>query len=206
MVFHFLFPIKFEVITEVTYHPNLHSAMHAVSRQTYELIIGNRGTPSPVQEWSGLYTQADYDRHTKRSPPGSTDSSARDSARDSASSMTDSQESIGSRSSSDTHIESMSVHQFQAEARRVHGETYYYGDVQYLDQHAPICIGCRLHGSFFQTPLSHVRTNGCRICNVVSYDKDRMVFLRKDPVAYQRPATPSPQRVWRRLPAGRSHS
>lgn len=41
-------------------------------------------------------------------------------------------------------------------AKSVHGDTYDDSKVEYVNNHTPVCIICRTHGEFWQTPQAHL--------------------------------------------------
>lgn len=45
-----------------------------------------------------------------------------------------------------------------------HGERYDYSLVNYVDRETKVCIICRKHGEFMQTPASHISGKGCPKC------------------------------------------
>lgn len=49
--------------------------------------------------------------------------------------------------------------------RAIHGDTYDYDKVNYVNDLKPITITCREHGDFIQTPKSHKQGSGCPRCN-----------------------------------------
>jgi hypothetical protein len=63
---------------------------------------------------------------------------------------------------------SKSSETFVNDANKIHGNLYDYTQVQYLRAHTPITIICRLHGSFLQTPTSHLSGAGCRQCATIA--------------------------------------
>jgi hypothetical protein len=62
-------------------------------------------------------------------------------------------------------------------ARTMHGEKNGYDDVDYLDQHTPVTITCRLHGSFTQRTTNHLDTSTPRHCPDCA-DITRIVSLK----------------------------
>ena len=54
---------------------------------------------------------------------------------------------------------------FIEEARKVHGDTYDYSKVKYVNNSTKVTIICPIHGEFEQTPISHLRGCGCSKCN-----------------------------------------
>lgn len=55
---------------------------------------------------------------------------------------------------------------FIAKARGVHNDRYDYSDIDYVNDKTKICIGCREHGKFWQTPHAHLGGQGCPICGL----------------------------------------
>ena len=51
--------------------------------------------------------------------------------------------------------------------QKVHSDTYCYNNVLYANTDTQIEIICRIHGSFFQTPHSHMRGKNCKKCSVI---------------------------------------
>lgn len=59
-----------------------------------------------------------------------------------------------------------STAEFVHEAKLIHDDQYDYNNVVYVNNITPVEIGCRLHGSFFQTPSDHIlQASGCPRCN-----------------------------------------
>ena len=60
---------------------------------------------------------------------------------------------------------SLTKEQFIEKARQVHGNTYNYHRVVYVNSHTKVIITCLIHGDFEQTPASHCNLgNGCARC------------------------------------------
>lgn len=51
-----------------------------------------------------------------------------------------------------------------ADFRRVHGDTYDYARVAYVNSHTPVDVICREHGAFPVRPNAHLRGSGCPTC------------------------------------------
>ena len=49
-------------------------------------------------------------------------------------------------------------------ARKIHGNKYDYSKVVYINSTTPVCIICPEHGEFWQTPVAHLRGQGCKEC------------------------------------------
>lgn len=56
---------------------------------------------------------------------------------------------------------------FVNKAVSVHGNKYDYSKVTYISTGKKICIVCPTHGEFYQTPLTHIRGNGCKKCGFI---------------------------------------
>jgi len=54
--------------------------------------------------------------------------------------------------------------QFIVQARAVHGHRFSYRNVEYIDQHTPVIITCRIHGPFQQRPDHHTGGETPSIC------------------------------------------
>jgi hypothetical protein len=52
-----------------------------------------------------------------------------------------------------------------AEFISVHGNKYDYSKVKYVNTHTKVQMLCKDHGEFLQTPNSHLRGRGCRLCS-----------------------------------------
>jgi len=48
--------------------------------------------------------------------------------------------------------------------RKVHGDTYDYSEVSYVNNHTPVRIICSQHGPFDQKPGAHLTGHGCPSC------------------------------------------
>lgn len=53
---------------------------------------------------------------------------------------------------------------FIKKAREVHGDEYDYSKVEYINSHSKVCIICKEHGEFWQTPNTHLQGSGCKMC------------------------------------------
>ena len=58
--------------------------------------------------------------------------------------------------------------EFIQKARLVHGNSYDYRFVKYTKNYEKICIICKLHGEFWQTPGNHLSKQRCPICGKIS--------------------------------------
>ncbi len=61
----------------------------------------------------------------------------------------------------------LTLNQFIINARLIHGDTYDYSDVEYINTNTRITICCKKHGNFNQTPTGHVNhKQGCPMCGM----------------------------------------
>ena len=74
--------------------------------------------------------------------------------------------------------------EFIRDARLIHGERYLYPKVNYVRTSDNVIITCRIHGDFEQTPNSHLRGKGCRICGEI--ERLRKITLYDTPTFISR--------------------
>jgi len=66
----------------------------------------------------------------------------------------------------------LTTEEFIAKARKIHGDKYDYSNVEYSNSNTKIEIICPEHGSFWQTPFSHLQGHGCPKCaNLLNANK-----------------------------------
>ncbi len=58
----------------------------------------------------------------------------------------------------------MTTAEFIDKARAVHSDKYDYSKVEYVDLKTKVCIICKEHGEFWQTPDKHLMGRGCHKC------------------------------------------
>ena len=68
---------------------------------------------------------------------------------------------------------------FIEKARKVHGDKYDYSKVEYKGCCVKICIICKEHGEFWQTPNGHLKGCGCKKCSVDKQTCSTENFVRK---------------------------
>jgi hypothetical protein len=68
--------------------------------------------------------------------------------------------------------------------KQIHGNTYDYSMVSYLNNREKIKIICRKHGIFKQTPHSHKSGRGCPVCNYSNGEKLILNFLIKNNINF----------------------
>lgn len=74
-------------------------------------------------------------------------------------------------------IKRKSIDVFIQESKEVHGDTYDYSKVEYIDSDTPIKIICKKHGELLQRPRHHLRGSGCIKCNPMGYSKSQIKWL-----------------------------
>ena len=68
---------------------------------------------------------------------------------------------------------------FIEKAKEIHGDKYDYSKVNYKGFHDKVCILCKEHGEFWQTPAHHLSGQGCRKCNESKLERITRIFLKK---------------------------
>ena len=59
----------------------------------------------------------------------------------------------------------MSKSEFIQKAKEMHGDTYGYDKVEYVNNYTKVIINCPQHGDFTQTPHEHIDGSGCPACS-----------------------------------------
>jgi uncharacterized OB-fold protein len=67
--------------------------------------------------------------------------------------------------------------EFINEANKIHNNKYYYYKVNYINAKTKVEIICHNHGSFMQTPDSHVRGSGCPRCSKIGFSQKAINWL-----------------------------
>lgn len=73
----------------------------------------------------------------------------------------------------------LTTEEFIKKAREVHGDTYDYSNVVYINYDTKIKIISKHHGEFIQTPNSHLQGKGCTKCGKQKAYKNRKTVLKK---------------------------
>ena len=68
--------------------------------------------------------------------------------------------------------------EFIEEACKIHGDKYDYSKADYVNSYTKLCIICKKHGEFLQSPLNHLSGKGCKKCAYEKMMNDRS--LSKD--------------------------
>lgn len=67
----------------------------------------------------------------------------------------------------------------------IHNNLYDYSKVNYVDCKTKVEIICKNYGSFYQTPLHHLRKEGCPKCKATIGEKDVRNFLLKHNIPFK---------------------
>ena len=62
---------------------------------------------------------------------------------------------------------------FIKRAKTIHGDTYEYSNVEYIDRATPVNIICPIHGMFRQAPFAHIYGQGCPKCKGVKISETK---------------------------------
>lgn len=68
---------------------------------------------------------------------------------------------------------------FISRAIEIFGDTYDYSRVEYVNSDTPVCIVCRKHGEFWQTPTRHLNSKGCPQCTEERRGSDKRYTTEK---------------------------
>lgn len=69
------------------------------------------------------------------------------------------------------------LHSFIESARMVHGSSYIYEKVKYVNSKTKVVITCKIHGDFLQQPNRHLSGRGCPGCAKAGFDQTRDGFV-----------------------------
>ena len=75
---------------------------------------------------------------------------------------------------------------FIEQSKKVHGNTYNYHKVDYINSHKKIKIICKKHGEFSQNPYDHLNGHGCPICNESRGEREVSKWLENNNIKYER--------------------
>lgn len=68
---------------------------------------------------------------------------------------------------------------FIAAANKIHRSKYSYSLVIYKNNSTKVDIICKIHGSFLQTPASHLRGSGCPLCHTLTRNSDKLLTIEE---------------------------
>lgn len=76
------------------------------------------------------------------------------------------------------------LEEFIRKSIKKHGYLYDYSEVKYESDNIPVCIKCKKHGIFWQTPGKHKQGHGCPKCNSSHLELITEELLKKYDVKY----------------------
>lgn len=79
--------------------------------------------------------------------------------------------------------------EFIEKAKIVHGDRYNYSKVNYINTATKVCIICREHGEFWQTPNNHLFGAGCPTCPQSNLEGEIRQFLMKNKIQFEQEKT-----------------
>ena len=82
-------------------------------------------------------------------------------------------------------LNSSNTLEFITKARKIHGDKYDYSKVEYIKNNIKVCIICPQHGEFWQTPHSHLRGQGCPICNESHLENEIRMLLNNKKIEFK---------------------
>ena len=59
----------------------------------------------------------------------------------------------------------------------IHGDTYDYSKVDYVNCNTKVCIKCTKHGEFWQVPTDHIKGRGCPKCGQITSNNNKRLTL-----------------------------
>ena len=74
--------------------------------------------------------------------------------------------------------------EFVRRARVIHGDKYDYSKVVYVNSKTKVCIICKEHGEFWQTPAKHLQGYGCSKCNRSHLEQEIASLLTENNIEY----------------------
>jgi very-short-patch-repair endonuclease len=78
----------------------------------------------------------------------------------------------------------LTTKEFIRRSKKLHGNRYNYSKVIYKNSHVKVLIRCLIHGSFYQTPTSHLSSAGCPKCNFSHGEGKILNFLENSRIGY----------------------
>ncbi len=79
--------------------------------------------------------------------------------------------------------------EFIEKAKFVHNDKYDYQKVKYINTATKVCITCRIHGDFWQTPNNHLFGAGCPTCPQSNLEGEIRHFLIKNEIKFEQEKT-----------------
>lgn len=86
----------------------------------------------------------------------------------------------GQRCSKCSGVNRYNTNEWIEKSKKIHGEKYDYSKVDYVNNSSKICIICKKHGEFWQTPANHIKGKNCPKCSGHFMDKNFFIDKAKD--------------------------
>lgn len=74
---------------------------------------------------------------------------------------------------------------FIEKSNKIHNNKYDYSNVKYIKSSYKVEIICKKHGSFYQSPNSHLRKIGCPKCNISKGEEKINNFLKNNNIIFE---------------------
>lgn len=85
-----------------------------------------------------------------------------------------------------SRLYSKNTYLFIEKAKSIHGDTYGYSRVKYINSWTKVIIICKKHGEFEQEPNSHLSGHGCPICKSSKGELKIEEYLKNNEIEYKR--------------------
>ena len=79
----------------------------------------------------------------------------------------------------DNFMRKLTTEEFVEKAKKVHDDKYDYSMVEYVNSRTKVCIICKIHGEFWQTPNDHLSGKGCPRCCETNVKKTKEQFIEE---------------------------
>jgi len=86
----------------------------------------------------------------------------------------------GQRCSKCSNVYRYNTKEWIEQSKKVHGDRYDYSKVVYVNNSTKICIVCKEHGEFWQTPANHIKGKNCPKCTGHFMDKNFFIDKAKE--------------------------
>ena len=73
---------------------------------------------------------------------------------------------------------------FIKKSKSIYGDKYDYSKVNYISTRKKVCIICRKHGEFFQSPNDHINGCQCPMCVNSNLENELKIFLTKNNIKF----------------------
>ena len=72
----------------------------------------------------------------------------------------------------------LTTEEFIKRAQELHGDRYDYSKVEYVGSKTKVCIICKEHGEFSQSPQKHLSGQGCPVCAINKFANSRTIWTK----------------------------